>query len=151
MLGCALAQRDVVLRRDMTFKTGLRTLFVVAVAASLLAGCNRRQPIYTVTDHPIPAAARSLPAATIQQTIMEAAAANGWLVDWKAPGELRAKQKWNNHEAEVEIRYSQESYTIAHVATHKLLEQGDTVHRNYNKRVRALEDEIERRLYQAKR
>lgn len=95
--------------------------------------------------------ARALPAATIQQTIMEAAAARGWLVDWKAPGELLARQKWKDHEAAVEIRYSQESYTIDHVSTVNLLEQGDTVHRNYNKLVRALEDEIERRLYQTKR
>ncbi|WP_431855375.1 hypothetical protein [Azospirillum sp.] len=132
-------------------KTTIRALFIVLAAAVALGGCNRRQPIYRVTDHPIPAAARGLPAATIQQTIMEAAANRGWRVDWKAPGEMTARQAWKEHEAVVEIRYSHESYTIDHVSTTNLLEQGETVHRNYNKLVRALEDEIERRLYQAKR
>ncbi|OYD81620.1 hypothetical protein [Azospirillum brasilense] len=134
----------------MTLKTGIRTLFLILATVAVFSGCSRRQPIYRVTDQPIPAASRNLPAAALQQTIMEAATDRGWLVDWKAPGELLATKAWKEHEAVVEIRYSHESYTIDHVSTTNLLEQGESVHRAYNKLVRALEDEIERRLRQTK-
>ncbi|CAO3449840.1 hypothetical protein [Azospirillum argentinense] len=133
----------------MTSKTGIRTLFLILATVAVLGGCSRRQPIYRVTDQPIPAASRTLSAAALQRTIMEAAIDRGWSAEWKAPGEILATKAWEDHEAVVEIRYSQESYTIDHVSTTNLRERGETVHHAYNKLVRALQDEIERRLRQA--
>ena len=134
----------------MTSKAGICVLFLILATVAVLGGCSRRQPIYRVTDHPISAASRDLPAAALQRTIMEAATDRGWSAEWKAPGEILATKAWKDHEAVVEIRYSHESYTIDHVSTSNLREHGETVHHAYNKLVRALEDEIERRLRQAK-
>lgn len=122
----------------------------VALTAVLgLGGCNRQQPIYTVTDHPVPAGARTLPMRSVEQAILEGAAEKRWTVDRVQPGLMRATQKWRTHTMTVNIRYDQNRYGIEHVATSNLKEQGGMVHRAYNTNVKALEDEIERRLYRA--
>jgi len=135
----------------MASKGFVRIVLVAATAAALLAGCQRKEPLYTVKDHAVPTAARGLPAPTIEKAIMEAADARGWYVDRLTPGVLRATQKWKTHVAVVDIQYSQDVYSINRVSTVNLLEQGDMVHRNYNKMVRVLEDEIDRRLHRAGR
>ncbi|HYD67575.1 hypothetical protein [Azospirillum sp.] len=127
----------------------VRVLAAMAVAGVVLGACQRVQPMYNVASHPVPASAQRLPLKTIEQTILDAAVARKWNVDRVRPGVLHAKQKWREHMAEVEIRYSQESYSIQHRSSVNLKEQGDEIHRSYNKLVHALEDEIERRLYRA--
>lgn len=133
----------------MTLKTGIRALFLILATVAVLGGCSRRHPVYRVTDQPIPAASRNLSAAALQRTIMEAAIDRGWSAEWKAPGEILATKAGKDHEAVVEIRYSHESYTIDHVSTTSLRGDGETVHPAYNKLVRALQGEIERRLRQS--
>jgi len=122
----------------------------LALAALLsLGACNRQQPIYTVTDHPVPPAARNLPMKSVEQAILEAAAARRWTMDRLQPGLMRATQKWRTHTMVVDIRYTQDRYSIEHVMTSNLKEQGGLVHRAYNTNVKALEDEIERHLHRA--
>lgn len=131
---------------------GVRRVGYAGLALTALLGlvaCNRQQPIYTVTDHPVPPAAQSLPKQSVEQAILEAASVRRWNVDRVQPGLMRATQKWRTHMMTVNIRYSQERYSIEHVMTSNLKEQGGTVHRAYNTNVKALEDEIERHLYRA--
>lgn len=123
-------------------------LIVFLLGASvILGGCQRMQPIYSVKGHAIPAAAQRKPLADIERAIFEAATARGWNVDRIRPGLMQATQKWRDHSATVNIVYSNESYSIDHVGSSNLKEQGDQIHRAYNKNVHALEDEIEKRLY----
>ncbi|WP_146214665.1 hypothetical protein [Azospirillum thermophilum] len=107
------------------------------------------QPIYSVQGHAVPAAVQKLPLSSIERTIYEAATARGWNVDRVRPGLMQATQKWRDHSATVNIVYSNESFSIDHVGSSNLKEQGDQIHRAYNKNVHALEDEIEKRLYRA--
>lgn len=128
-------------------RAGYAGLALVALLG--LAACNRQQPIYTVTDHPVPPAAQGLPKQSVEQAILEAAAVRRWNVDRLQPGLMRATQKWRTHVMAVNIRYTQDRYSIEHVMTSNLKEQGGMVHRTYNTNVKALEDEIERHLYRA--
>ena len=61
--------------------------------------------------------------------------------------EVRAKQKWRDHEAVVVISNNGRSFSIRNDGSTNLREQGDEIHRAYNKRVHELEDAIEKRLY----
>ncbi|PWC35974.1 hypothetical protein [Azospirillum sp. TSO35-2] len=121
------------------------------VALLGVAACNRQQPIYTVTDHPVPPAAQPLPMKSVEQAIVEAAAARRWTIERLQPGLMRATQKWRTHTMVVNIRYTQDHYSIEHVMTSNLKEQGGTVHRAYNTNVKALENEIEQSLHRANR
>lgn len=84
----------------------------------------------------------------ITKLITSAAQSKGWLVDPVSPTELRATQKWRTHSATVIITTDGKTYSIRYDQSTNLLQQGDSIHREYNERVRALEDAIERRLYQ---
>jgi hypothetical protein len=113
-----------------------------------LSACHRVQPIYTVQGHPIPSASQALKPDQITQIIASTAQSKGWLVDPVGPTELRATQKWKDHTAVVFISNDGKSFSIRNEDSTKLLQQGDMIHRAYNSRVHALEDAIERRLYQ---
>lgn len=115
----------------------------------VLSGCTRIQPIYTVDQRPVPVAAQGLPASTMGKTIVEAAYARGWAVEQVEPGLLRATEKWREHSATVEIRYTPQTYSILYSDSTNLKADGGQIHRRYNALVRALEEEIERRLYNA--
>lgn len=125
----------------------VRAAIVGTVVAGLLAGCQRIQPIYSVKDHPVPIAAQNQPLDSIELTIQSAAAAKGWRVDRVRPGLMRATQKWRDHTAIVDITYDQRSFSIDYEASSNLKAQGDQIHRAYNNFVKALEDEIDKRLY----
>lgn len=131
--------------------TGLRVLagFGLLISLTVVAACQRNQPIYSVTNHPVPVAARELPADRIERAIVEAAHAQGWQVEPIVPGQLRAKQGWRTHMMAVQISFSRDTYNIQHAYSSNLRETGDSIHRNYNTKVRALEAEIEKRLYRA--
>jgi hypothetical protein len=118
-------------------------LLVLAVGA-----CQRIQPIYTVQAHPIPAASASLAPDQITQLITTAAQSKGWLVDPISSTQVRATQKWRTHSATVIISTDGRTYSINYEGSANLLQNGGVVHREYNERVHALEDAIEKRLYQ---
>lgn len=122
----------------------------IAILLILLAvgACHRIQPIYSVQGHAIPSASLGLSAQQITQIIYNTAQSNGWLVDQIGPTELRATQKWRTHTAVVLISNDEKSFSTRIDGSSNLLQQGDAIHRAYNERVHALEDAIEKRLYQ---
>jgi hypothetical protein len=113
-----------------------------------VGACHRVQPIYTVQGHPIPSVSLGLKSEQITQLITSAAQSKGWLVDPVGPTEVRATQKWKDHTAVVFISNDDKTFSIRNDGSTNLLQQGDMIHRQYNERVHALEDAIERRLYQ---
>jgi hypothetical protein len=118
-------------------------LLVLAVGA-----CQRIQPIYTVQARPIPAASASLTPDQITQLITATAQSKGWLVEPISSAQVRATQKWRTHSATVIISTDGRTYSINYEGSVNLLQNGGVVHREYNERVHALEDAIEKRLYQ---
>jgi hypothetical protein len=118
-------------------------LLVLAVGA-----CQRIQPIYSVQGHAVPAASASLAPAQIMQLIVSTAQSKGWLIDPMSPTQVRATQKWRSHSATVVITTDGRTYSINYDGSTNLLQNGGVIHREYNDRVHALEDAIERRLYQ---
>jgi len=118
-------------------------LLILAVGA-----CHRVQPIYSVQGHPIPSVSAGLTPAQITQLITSAAQSKGWLVDQVGATEVRATQKWRDHTAVVFISNDGTTFSIRNDGSTNLLQQGDMIHRAYNERIHALEDAIERRLYQ---
>ncbi len=113
-------------------------LLVLCVGA-----CNRVQTVYTVQDHPIPTPSASRTPAQITEIIAQVALGSGWLVDRLRSTELRATQKWRDHTAIVRISVANSSYSIRNDGSINLLQNGDSIHRQYNERVQKLERAIE--------
>ena len=135
----------------------LRPSAILVIVLTLLVGCERVRPIYEVKDRAIPATFKGLGLKEIEKRIVNAAQATHWLASTVRPGLVRATNSWRRHTAVVYVEYNANSYSIRHVSSQNLLEGiGRTetaytgqkvIHRNYNKRVRQLESEIDRRLY----
>lgn len=129
---------------------GREAIRLLAILLLLMGvgACHRIQPIYNVQDHPIPSASLGLSTAQVTQLIAGVAQSKNWLVDPISSTEVRATQKWRDHTAVIFISNDGKSFCIRNEGSTNLLEQGDMIHREYNKRVHALEDAIEKRLYQ---
>ena len=127
---------------------GIIGRIAILLLLAAVSACHRIQPIYSVQDHAIPSASLSLSAEQITQIIFRTAQSNGWMVDQVSPTELRATQKWKDHTAVVLISNNGRSFSIREEGSTNLRQQGDEIHRAYNKRVHTLEDAIDKRLYQ---
>ncbi len=126
---------------------------VVLVGAALLFGASacasRVEPIYNVVNHPVPAPAQKLSLAEIGRTIAAAAAQYEWRIVPVGPNEFRATYDRHDHEAVIDITYSQSAYNISLVSSAHLRQENGEIHRTYNRWIRNLERSIEDRLYAA--
>ena len=140
-----------------TLLSVLRPSAIVVIILALLVGCERVQPIYNVQNRLVPATLGSLGLDEIEKRIIDAAEATQWLATPVRPGVLRATNRWRQHEAVVKIEFNTKTYSIQYESSFNLLHRigfpetsyagQKVIHRNYNRRVRQLELEIERRLY----
>jgi hypothetical protein len=129
--------------------TKLLQCVTLGVALLVAVSCQNR-PIHTVENRPIPTAAQKLSMKEIEQAIIQAGSARRWRFDRVGEGHLRAKQlDEKDHEAVVDITFSQTAYSIRLNSSHRLKERDGTIHPRYNLWARNLERDIEDRLYAA--
>jgi hypothetical protein len=111
------------------------------------AACQNR-PVHNVDNHPIPAVAQKLSLKEIEQGIIQAGSARRWRFERLGDGQLRAKQSdEKDHEAVVDITFTQTAYSIRLSGSSRLKEKDGTIHPRYNIWARNLEKDIEDRLY----
>ncbi len=121
----------------------------IALLALMVAGC-RGQPIYNVTNHPIPSAAQAFPLPRIEALIIEAGQSRGWKFDRREAGHLIATETEPKYSATVDIYFDQKNFRIMHKSTIGLKERADgTIHSHYNMWILNLERDIEVRLTNA--
>ena len=129
--------------------TGVFRIIALSLVLIAAAACQN-VPIHAVENHPVPAAAQKLSLGEIEQAIIQAGSARRWRFERVAPGSLRAtQQNTKDHEAVVDITYSQMAYSIRVNSTYRLKQEGDTAHPRLNFWIRNLEKDIEDRLYAA--
>jgi hypothetical protein len=117
---------------------------VVAVSA-----CSRTAPVYNVQDRPIPVASQRLTLDEIGRNIVQAGRQYKWRMDPVEPGRITGVLDDRQHEAVIDIFYTQQAYSITLVESRNLQQEGDEVHKKYNKWIRRLEQSIDERLYAA--
>ena len=124
---------------------------VLAMGLVLLAAVScQNRPIHQVDNHPIPLAAQKLSMKEIEQAIIQAGSARRWRFERLGEGSLRAKQlDEKDHEAVVDITFTQTAYSIRLSGSSRLKEKDGTIHPKYNLWARNLEKDIEDRLYTA--
>jgi len=85
--------------------------------------------------------------AQVKDAIIQAALDKGWHADEAGPGEVRVTLKWKDHSAVSSVFYTQKTYSIKLDSSVNLKEENGNIHKKYNEEVRALQSEIDRRLY----
>ena len=124
-----------------------RVLLALLVAALWVAPAHalfgRTQPLYNVEQAPIVTGSGKAPSLEeVGRTIRQAAVAREWTVHEQAPGHLVAVITPRQHMAKVDIRYTTTSYSITYNDSRELKYDGKEIHRNYNKWIKLLEQDI---------
>lgn len=108
---------------------------------------GRTQPVYDVVDTPISAVSgKTLSLDQVRSIIVQATKARGWIVQEVAPNHLVATITPRSHMAAVDITFTTKTFSIKYKNSDNLLYDGKEIHRNYNKWVKLLEDDINRQL-----
>ena len=119
---------------------------LIACALFLLAACAN-QPIYNVEDRAIPYAVQKFPLDRIQSLIIEGGQVRGWRFKPQGPGHLIAVQVQPKYSAEVDVLFSQTSYSVRYRSSTGMRAKPDgTVHQHYNFWIRNLTADIDSRF-----
>jgi hypothetical protein len=123
-----------------------RLLFAFLLSA--LVGACTSQPVYNFS-RPIPKGADGLPLhpQEVGDAISESCRARQWKVVEVEPGRIGCSiTVRGRHHANVDISFSSDGYSMEYGSSVGLEYRNGSIHRNYNKWVILLGDEIDRRL-----
>lgn len=126
-------------------RISIKFLFAIA-AVAVLSGCLRQQPVYNVTEKPFPTnVATKLSLDEIYQAISVAGIGrqDSWTFERQsnnvAIGTINVR---NKHTAKVRVPFSNEKFSILYESSTGLLFDGSQIHRNYNKWIGHLAEDI---------
>lgn len=90
----------------------------------------------------------SLTLEQVEQAILTGMAVRGWRPRTRQPGLITAELNLRQHQAVIEIPYDHTQYAIRYVSSDNMDESksGERIHRNYNRWVRNLDADIQKKL-----
>lgn len=120
----------------------MRSLKLAAVAIVLVAlgACNAT--VQNFSNQPFPSDVEKLSMKEIEATIIDAASAREWIVQREGEGQLKATYAPRSHSAQVMIAFDQKKYSIIYADSTNLGYNGTQIHRNYNRWVNNLRQDI---------
>jgi hypothetical protein len=119
----------------------------LTVAAALLIGGCRSQPIHEVTAAPIPVVGKTASMDDVLKAIVRAGVRAGWQVLPEQPGRVSARYVRGQHHATVDITHDTKTYDIKYRDSSWGGGSGE-VHRVYNTWVQNLDRSIRAELVQ---
>ena len=114
----------------------------------LLAAAGCTATLKNINDSPIlTGSEKRATLAEIQKAIEQAGDSTLWQIQAVSPGHLVATKTWNVHMAQVDIKYSTDSYRITYKTSSETLKyDGTKIHSDYNTYVKQLDMAINREL-----
>jgi len=128
----------------------IRTLSIMAVCATAItfAGCGRTNPVLNIDNSPVTVSSGKASLEKVKGAIISAGTRLGWQVKPVTNGHLVATLYQRGHMAQVDIKYTTETYNITYKDSSNLLYDGSNIHRNYNNWVNNLDRNIRAALAQ---
>lgn len=108
-----------------------------------LMSCAKTQPILNLYDQP---ASQNLTQSQVQKCIELAGTQRGWIMEETKPGLISGSIERNGHYARIKIPYSNKGYSINYDTSTNFMVSGDTIHRNYNKWIKILNQGIQENM-----
>ncbi|WP_448549455.1 hypothetical protein [Thalassotalea fusca] len=129
----------------------MKQLIIAAMMLVLIAACARTQPVQNFNSQSI---IYDVSKEQVEKSIISALQYKRWRVIKKTDDSIFAAINVRDHYAEIEIKYSQKDYSIEYRKSRNLHYQqgtrkGDVIHRNYNKWIILLSQEIDTNLSRA--
>ncbi|KAA1190498.1 hypothetical protein F0M18_11835 [Pseudohalioglobus sediminis] len=129
-----------------------KKLALISILFSLLSACSTQQPIHNVQDSLVPPKhdGTLLTKQEVNQAIVKAATFKRWKASNLDEDTVQAKiTVRGRHHATVFIDYSELSYNITLQSSDGLDEKNGKIHRNYNKWIILLDEQIQAELLEA--
>ncbi|CDH18220.1 conserved exported hypothetical protein [Xenorhabdus bovienii str. kraussei Quebec] len=117
-------------------------LLISLACIAMLAGCARTAPI--LTPQTTIMTKNSLP--TVKKAILEAGQKRKWVMNDVSPGIIDGLLKNRSHDVKIRITYTDKNYTIHYVSSQNLKAHDGNIHRNYNRWINSLDNDIQLRL-----
>ncbi|WP_440876507.1 hypothetical protein [Thalassotalea sp. PLHSN55] len=126
----------------------MKHLYIAILTVLLVAACKTTHPIYNATAT-VPV---NVSTEVMEKSIKTALVYKRWKLVSQQDNEITAGIHVRSHYAEVKISYNANTYNIDYVRSINLDYDSEKqgIHRNYNKWIMLLEQEIERNLLMAK-
>ncbi|MEA9390025.1 hypothetical protein SJI19_05575 [Acerihabitans sp. TG2] len=122
----------------------IKPLLMAFICTLALAGCGSRTARIVNVDTPL---AVHYSADHVKQAILQAGMARQWVMTPVQPGVINGSLKARDHQANIQITYSPDSYSIHYVSSKNLLaDTKGNIHRNYNHWIANLNKDIQIRL-----
>jgi hypothetical protein len=129
-------------------KSVARAWISIAAALALVMSGSvvacRTAPIREVIDAPLPRGQGASTTADVDEAIWRAGRKAGWKIERMRPGVLRGTWRFKRHLAVVSITHDDRRFNIRYEDSQNLLYSGEEIHRNYNKLVDRLVQQIQR-------
>lgn len=123
-------------------------LVAVLLAAAVLSSpanamFGRTRDVVNITDAPVSTGSGAVPTLQdVEGAIRRAAVAHRWVVSKVEDGHLQADLTVDRHFIKVDIAYSTTAYSITYNDSRVMLYDGKQIHKNYNRWVGTLSDQI---------
>lgn len=117
-------------------------LFAMLVVVLALTGCARTQPVHNINE----TLSVQYKPQQIKNAILQAGIGRGWGMTQTAPGVISGHLEERGHRADIRITYAASQYSINYVDSQNLLAKNGIIHRNYNRWVSKLDQDIKTRL-----
>lgn len=107
-----------------------------------LAAPVQADVVKNIEDHPISAFSHNLPLRGIARAIVRAGTQRGWIMQAIDSNTVRARLEVRSHTAVVDITFDRQTYNITYIDSTNLNYRNGRIHRNYNRWIRNLENDI---------
>ncbi|OAN11019.1 hypothetical protein A3K86_18765 [Photobacterium jeanii] len=116
---------------------------IIAAMITGVVGCSRVHPVLNVENAPV---SYNLQSQQVRSAILESGTARGWIMNETKPGTIRGEINVRTHKAVIDVEYNNKAYSIHYVSSENLKYEDGNIHRNYNKWITNLDQDIKKKL-----
>ncbi len=115
---------------------------VIAYLALVIAACQNVRPIYDVSDRQFSETAKKLSQQELDDLVISTGLKRGWHFRSISNGKLEGQIHVRTHMAVIEVKISQEAFSITYRSSDNLNEKSGNIEHNYNRWIHNLERDI---------
>jgi uncharacterized membrane protein len=135
------------MEQNMIARRAVLVLLLILIATSL--SC-RKAPVRDIPDNSIPNTFdKTLTIEEVEAAIIAGGSEAGWSMRKTSPGLIIGTIQVRTHQASVDVKYSENNWSITYRDSSNLKYNGEKIHVNYNKWVSRLADSIRKQFNDA--
>lgn len=119
-----------------------KRVFAALAVVLALSGCARTEPVHNINE----TVSAQYSNDQIKNAILQAGLSRQWIMHEVEPGVISGHLAQRGHVADIRVTYTPGQYSINYIGSQNLLAENGQIHRNYNRWVMNLDQDIKLRL-----